>query len=193
MSKIAICHLLPHPDNANRMNDAMLDKLALHIERHGKYPSLIVRPHPSVAEHFQVMDGHHRLLVLQRLGYDEADCEVWDIDDNESALMLLTLNRLHGEDDPQRRGALLARLNETLSLPEMVKLLPDDVTAIGKLLELMKPPPELVRPMDPNDMPQAVTFFLNERQKKRLFEKLRDLDRDRSRALMVALDLEAVL
>lgn len=193
MPKISVDRLLPHPDNSNRMNDVMLEKLALHIERTSKYPPLIVRPHPTTAEHFQVMDGHHRLLVLQRLGHDEAECEVWEINDDDATLMLLTLNRLHGEDDPQKRGALLARLNNTLPLPEMAKLLPDDAMALAKLIDLTKAPPELAPPVEADEMPQAVTFFLRAQQRKRLLEMLREIHRDRSQALMLALELEAVL
>lgn len=193
MPRIPVELLIPHPDNANRMNDAMLAKLSRHIERTGKYPPVIVRPHPTEKEKYQILDGHHRLLVLQQMGHNEAECDVWELNDDDAALMLLTLNRLHGEDDPQKRGALLSRLKGSLSLPEMIKLLPDDAKAIEKLIDLTKAAPALAPPMNADDMPQAVTFFLKAAQRKKLFDALREVHRDRSQALMIALNLEPLL
>jgi hypothetical protein len=43
---VALDDLVPHPLNANVMPDAMLGKLRAHIKRTGRYPHLIVRPHP---------------------------------------------------------------------------------------------------------------------------------------------------
>ncbi|MEP7027686.1 MAG: ParB/RepB/Spo0J family partition protein, partial [Candidatus Eisenbacteria bacterium] len=60
-------HLVPHPLNANVLPDDLREKLAAHIRSTGRYPHLIVRPHPSEPGKFQILDGHHRLLVLKEL------------------------------------------------------------------------------------------------------------------------------
>src|SRR5262245_40077038 len=111
MPMIALDQLDDHPENANRMTPDALAKLRLHISRTGNYPPLIVRRSPACADRHQILDGHHRAKALRELGHTSAQCAVWDVqDDRRAAMLLLTLNRLHGEDDPRRRGTLLAKL-----------------------------------------------------------------------------------
>ena len=76
--------LSPHPLNANVMSDDLREKLRAHIKRTGRYPHLIVRPHPNKPGRYQVLDGHHRLTVLRDLGHATARCDIWDVDDREA-------------------------------------------------------------------------------------------------------------
>jgi len=190
MKRIALNKLTAHPDNANRMPEDRLAKLTAHIERTGQYPPLIVREHPAEDGCYEILDGHHRLRALERLGYEQANCDVWNVCDDEATVLLLTLNRLQGDDDPQRRGALLAQLRERLDVPAMAKLVPEDAPGITKLIELTRPPKELAAPVDADAMPQAVTFFIDAAQRDALLAKLRAVDRDRSRALVRLLELD---
>src|SRR5262245_5592946 len=125
MPEIALKRLVAHPGNANRMKSAMMTTLIAHIRDSGQYPPLIVRPHPSLADHYQILDGHHRADALQALGRTEAQCEVWHVDDARASLLLLTLNRLQGQDDPLRRAALLSKLLEGMDVKELARRLPD--------------------------------------------------------------------
>lgn len=190
MPRLSIQRLLPHPDNANRMNAELLRTLSLHIERTGRYPPIIVRPHPQQTDHYEILDGHHRVQVLQQLGHMEVDCRIWDVADDEATLLLLTLNRLEGSDDPQKRGALLQQLHSTLDLPEIAELVPEDCSTIERLLALNRPAPNPAAPVNTDDMPQAVTFFLTEPQKRALDQRLRCINTNRSRALVQLLELE---
>jgi ParB-like chromosome segregation protein Spo0J len=199
MKTIALDDLASHPENANRMPGELLIKLIEHIRRSGQYPPLIVRPHPSgglVGDsgrdrrvRYQVLDGHHRLEALRRLGYVEARCDVWDVDDERARLLLLTLNRLEGRDDPERRGALLRRLAEDMDAKELAHLVPDDAAAIEKLVRLTDPPPPPAPPPEVEMMPHAVTFFLTSPQRRSLFARLSNVARDRSEALVQLLQL----
>jgi ParB-like chromosome segregation protein Spo0J len=192
MPLIAVDQLQSHPNNANRMSPAMFGKLVSHIRASGDYPPLIVRPHPSASQpdRYQILDGHHRLQALRQLGYQRVKCDVWNVDDDRAALLLATLNRLHGEDDPQRRGALLERLSQAMPLAELAKWLPEDAARIRKLIEAAHPPPALAPPPNPDHMLQAVTFFLSQQQRRRLFEQLAPICRDRSAALVKLLSLD---
>ena len=62
--------LLPHPLNSNVMPEDLREKLKAHIRRTGRYPFLVVRPHPEEPGHYQVLDGHHRVHVLRGRGED---------------------------------------------------------------------------------------------------------------------------
>lgn len=118
--------LVPHPENSNFMDAETLKKLRRHIERTGRYEPLTVRPHPSEACKFQVINGHNRLRVLRALNHQRAHCLVWNLDDDQTRLYLATLNRLSGKDVPEHRATLLENLLGTFDIDELSALLPDD-------------------------------------------------------------------
>ena len=130
--------LHPHPANANRMPDERLDKLARNIEREGRYPPLVARPHPQQAGAWQLLDGHQRLEALRRLGHREAVVYPWPCDDATALVLLATLNRLEGEDVPAKRAELLAELDVLMSHDELALLLPEDGAAIDQSLALLE-------------------------------------------------------
>lgn len=135
--RVALTDILPHPANANLMSEERLEKLARNIGREGRYPPLVVRPHPDIAAVYQLLDGHQRLEVLRRLGHKEAVCFPWPCDDATALILLATLNRLEGEDVPVRRAELLSELSELLPAEELALLLPEDDRAIRETLELL--------------------------------------------------------
>jgi ParB-like chromosome segregation protein Spo0J len=183
-----------HPDNANRMTPETLAKLREHLARSGRYPPLIVRPRPRprprMGHRYEMLDGHHRLIVLRELGHREAECVVWEVDDEQAAELLLTLNRLHGEDDPHRRGALIARLGRSIHMDELASRLPDPRNRIDALLALHAPAHPPREPEARESMPEAVTFFLIPARRKRLLARLREVDANRSEALARLLKLD---
>lgn len=128
--------LVAHPENSNFMNAETLKKLRRHIEQTGRYEPLTVRPHPSEEGKFQVINGHNRLRVLRALNYQMAHCIVWNLDDDQTRLYLATLNRLSGNDIPERRAALLENLLTTFDINELSTLLPDDTKQIEELRRL---------------------------------------------------------
>jgi ParB-like chromosome segregation protein Spo0J len=211
---IEIDRLEAHPANANRMTDAMLAKLAQHIEQSGQYPAVIVRPMPgagaeaasspaasspgaSSPARYQILDGHHRVLALRRMGRTEVECDVWpEVDDDRAAMLLLTLNRLRGEDDPQRRGELLRQLSCRIDLDRLARSLPDDLERIRNLIEMSRPPAggsaaveEAAKRARPGALPQALTFFLSGEERAAVLERLRAINADRRVALLAALGL----
>ncbi len=146
-SRIGVCmvpltDLVPHPWNANVMSAELQAKLRAHIKRTGRYPHLIVRPHPEEPGKYQVLDGHHRLAILRELGHSEARCDVWRVDDREAKLLLATLNRLEGQDVPARRAALIHELLGELSLDDLAGLLPETDRQIEDLHALLEFPAE---------------------------------------------------
>jgi ParB-like chromosome segregation protein Spo0J len=140
--EIEIGRLRPHGENANVMSKAAMAALERNIRRSGRYPALIVRPITerggnARAPCYELLDGHHRLEVLRRVGQERARCEVWTgVDDDEARLLLATLNRLEGVDDPVKRGRLLGRLLERRERTDVKELLPDSVERLERLLAL---------------------------------------------------------
>lgn len=160
---IPLDQLRPHPRNSNVMSADALRTLARHIRRSGRYEPLVVRPLPSdAAPAYQVLNGHHRLRVLRDLGYATARCEVWEVDEREALLLLATLNRLEGHDDPSKRAALLAELAAGgTDLKRLTELLPENRAALAKAIALAREP--LPAPATTATAPpvfEPMTFFL---------------------------------
>ena len=135
--RVPLDRLHSHPANANLMGQGYLAKLATNIQREGRYPPLVVRPHPTIGGDYELLDGHQRAEVLRRLGEEEALCFPWPCDDATALILLATLNRLEGEDVPARRAELLRQLTELVSADELALLLPEDAAVITNSLCLL--------------------------------------------------------
>jgi len=135
--RLPLDRLRPHPANANVMDEERLEKLAENIRREGDTPPLVVRPHPEEQGSYQILDGHQRLDILRRLGHQEATCYVWPCDDRTALVLLATLNRLEGQDDPLKRAELLRELTQLASPEELAQLLPESAALIRQSLELL--------------------------------------------------------
>jgi ParB-like chromosome segregation protein Spo0J len=138
--RIPLTNLMAHPLNANVLPEDLREKLKAHIRASGRYPHLIVRPHPKEEGKFEVLDGHHRLLVLKDLGHAEARCDVWDVNDREAKLLLATLNRLEGQDLPIRRAQLLHELLGEMNVADLAGLLPESEKQLEELHSLLEFP-----------------------------------------------------
>lgn len=154
--------LKTHPDNPNKQSTINFGKLVRNIERTGLYEPLIVRPSPDKAGYFQIINGHHRCQALMRLGYKTADCIVWDIDDEQTDILLATLNRLGGSDNLGKKLKLLKCLNERFESKELAKLLPLRQKQIERLTNLKVPsrPAKIMGKCFANPM----VFFLDDKQ-----------------------------
>lgn len=129
--------LLAHPENSNFMDAETLRKLQRHIERTGRYEPLTVRPQPGEPGKFQVVNGHNRLRVLRALKLETARCIVWNLDDAQTRLYLATLNRLSGNEIPERRMALLENLLTDFDIDELSALLPEDRKQLEQLEQMV--------------------------------------------------------
>jgi ParB-like chromosome segregation protein Spo0J len=168
--RVALDKLVPHPDNPNLMSRANFAKLVRHIERTGRYEPLVVRPHPERAGDFQIINGHHRCEALRQLGHETADVVVWDASDEETAILLTTLNRLGGRDVLDKKLALLRRLRQRMLIPELARLLPQTRSQLERLTARRLLPPTRMRTADAPAIP--LVFFVDESQRSAIEEAL---------------------
>jgi len=98
------------------------------------------RPESPCVSVFQIINGHHRWQALKELGYKTADAIVWDIDDEQTDILLATLNRLGGSDILDKKLTLLKRLNKRMQTGELAKLLPQTKKQIERLTSMFSPP-----------------------------------------------------
>ena len=171
VESIALEKLVAHPENPNRMSRGNFLKLVRNIKRSGLYEPLIVRGNPKKTGFFEIINGHHRCEALKELGYKEADCAVWDVDDHEVDILLVTLNRLGGIDRVDKKLALLKRLNKKAPAAELAKLLPGTARQIERLSNLKRPAePVKVRA---DAFATSLVFFVNNDQKAIIEEALK--------------------
>lgn len=183
---LPIDRLDAHPANSNVMPKALLDKLASEIQRTGFYPPIIARP---IGERYQILDGHHRTLVLKQLGHESVNCVIWQADDEQALLLLATLNRMRGEDDPRKRAALLAKLRQSMDIRELAQRLPEDRQRVQKMLAIHAVPPSPKAPMPMDQMPVSLHFFLLPHERKAIEHKLREHGGTRESALLQLLGI----
>jgi len=163
ISRIAIEKLSGHPDNPNRMSRSGYLKLREHIRRTGNYEPIVVRAKDG-AGGFEIINGHHRCEVLRELGYEEADCVVWDVDDAEALILLNSLNRLGGSDMVEKKGELLRKLRERYSSGELAKMLPISKKSIERLGELGRRKLADSKAVSRSFL-EPMVFFVNDEQK----------------------------
>ena len=183
---LPIDQLEAHPLNSNVMPKALLDKLVGEIRRTGLYPPIIARP---IDGRYQILDGHHRVQALRQLGHDTVHANVWDIDDEQAMLLLASLNRMRGEDDPRKRAALLDRLRQTMPVQELAKRLPEDAARVKKYLALHAATPSPQAPKAVDQMPVCLTFFVLPAQRRAIEQRLREHGGPRESALLALLSL----
>ncbi len=164
IAHIALDKLVPHPDNPNRMSRANFARLVRNIERTDRYEPLVVRPHPSRDGYFQIINGHHRRDALKELGRKTADTVVWNVDDEQTSVLLATLNRLGGRDALDKKLGLLRRLRRHIPIPNLAKLLPQTRGQLERLLG-RKPLPRAT-PHNPSPFSIPMVFFVSEAQQK---------------------------
>ena len=162
--QIPVERLIAHPLNPNRMTQANFEKLKSHIARSGNYEPIIVRAHPDMEGAFEIINGHHRLKVLKQLNRQMADCIEWDVDDDETMMLLTTLNRLGGTDELSTKSELIQALSQKYSSRELAKLLPDTKAVIEKLRDITKPIANLAE--DSRAFLNTLVFCLDDAQAK---------------------------
>lgn len=168
---IPLDNLLAHPLNSNLMPAELQAKLKAHIKRTGRYPFLVVRPHPEEQGKYQVLDGHHRVAILRELGHTEGRCDVWAVNDREAKLLLATLNRLQGQDQPLKRAELIHALLGEMNVDDLARLLPESDKQIEELHALLEFPAEEIAALLEEEaeqaekvLPRVMTFVVTPEQ-----------------------------
>jgi ParB-like chromosome segregation protein Spo0J len=161
--RLPLDRLIAHPENPNRMNKSTFEKLKRHISKTHNYEPVIVRQHPTIEDTFEIINGHHRVRALRELGEGFADCVEWEVDDDQTRVLLATLNRLVGRDVLSEKISLIKNLSEKFDSKTLAKILPDTKAVIEKLKNM-----ESQQEFEISDfkfqMPHSLVFFLDDEQ-----------------------------
>ena len=121
------------PWNPNEADDGTLRRLGTSLERFGVVVPLVVR---SVGDAYEVLSGNQRLRVLREQGAATAPCVEVQADDAWARLLAQALNRIHGEDDLNRKAALVQHILAAMSAEEAAAILPDSPEALRGLASI---------------------------------------------------------
>lgn len=173
--KVPITRLIPHPQATSKATEAMKQKLLAHIQATSLYPPIVVRSLRKSKSfhnnngHLQIIDGHLRFEILKELKITHANVvNFGDISDRKTQLLLLTLNKLHSSDDPQKRAQLVKTYakKEKLSAGDLQAILPDTKRTLEKLLDLADTPPQICKAAKTPQTAKPLAVYLTESQHK---------------------------
>ena len=110
IQKIEITKLKPaeyNPRKDLKPEDEEYQKIKRSITEFGYVAPVIVNSDMTV------IGGHQRLKVLKKLGYNEVECVVVDLNKNKEKALNIALNKISGDWDNSKLEELLAELKET--------------------------------------------------------------------------------
>ncbi|MFC1947962.1 ParB/RepB/Spo0J family partition protein [Chloroflexota bacterium] len=128
---IRIDKLQPAPWNANRMDEAGIERLKESLSRYGLVEPLVVRPLPD--DKYEVLSGNQRLKAISSIDLEIIPCVVVYLDDAEAMLLAQALNNLHGEDDPILKGTLFKNILSSIPEHKVLSLLPETTETLRAL------------------------------------------------------------
>ena len=121
------------PWNPNEADDATLRRLGASLQRFGIVVPLAVR---ALGDSYEVLSGNQRLRVLREQGAATIPCVEVQADDARARLLTQALNAIHGEDDLNRKAALVRDLLAAMPADEVSAILPDTVGALQGLASI---------------------------------------------------------
>jgi ParB family chromosome partitioning protein len=122
------------PWNANKMDPEMEKRLKESLRRFDLVLPLVVRPLEQ--SRFEVLSGNQRFRVMREAGFKMIPCVVVQADDSQAMLLAQSLNQIHGQDDPVKKGILLKKILNTVPENQILSLLPETVRSLRALSSL---------------------------------------------------------
>jgi len=161
---IEINKIVASSDNPNQMNMTNFLRLFWHIAETGLYEPVIVRPLKNRVGFFQLINGYNRAKALVMLGEKSINCVVWVVSDLQRYSYLLTLNRIAGKDDLEKKVDLLRRLAKEIRPATLSKYLLQTEDQIKKMLDF-----EIKAAGGGKKNPlNSMVFFLKDGQKEKI-------------------------
>lgn len=141
------------PWNANKVSKRTLDKVRRSLRLFGSVENLVVRPGWCVGaktvdelsarklaaaldedDWYECLSGNHRMDLYVESGLSEANAVVAELPDPQAKMLAQALNRLGGNDDPDKLKDLLKDVMETEKPADVAALLPHTETDLLKLI-----------------------------------------------------------
>ena len=131
--EIALAELHEASWNPNWADEAALSRLGASIGRFGSVLPLVVRP---LGGGYEVLGGNQRLRLYRSQGLACVACVIVDLDEVQARLLAQALNALHGQDDINKKAALVGTLLQAMPESELLAILPDSADGLRGLATL---------------------------------------------------------
>jgi ParB family chromosome partitioning protein len=139
IQEIPIDLLREAPWNPNEADEPTLRRLGSSLQRFGIVVPLVVR---ALGDAFEVLSGNQRLRVLREQRTETAPCVEVEADDTQARLLTQALNAIHGEDDLNRKAALVKEILAAMPAEEVAAILPGTADALRGLSSIGQTSPE---------------------------------------------------
>ena len=135
-----------YPSDRSRLafEDEDFQRLKASIEAHGQDQPILVRPHPALAERYEIAFGRRRREVCRQLG-TKVRARVRPLSDEQLLQVMVRENAERAELSLYERGAFVRRLaeSEKLSVRRLGELLGISPAYVSRLMRLPVLPSEL--------------------------------------------------
>ena len=119
--------------NPNKQDQEVFERTKALILKNGLVDPIHVRTSKDNSEIYEIIDGYHRYLACQELGYTEMQIDdLGIVDDLIAQALTISLNRARGKDDP----IAVAKIVKALS-KEQQSLLPYSAKQIEQIEKIL--------------------------------------------------------
>ena len=139
VQEIPIDLLREAPWNPNEADEATLRRLGASLQKFGIVVPLVVR---ALGDAYEVLSGNQRLRVLREQGTATVPCVEVQADDIQARLLTQALNAIHGEDDLNRKAAVVKEILAAMPAEEVAGILPETADALRGLASIGQTSPE---------------------------------------------------
>jgi len=121
--------------NYKEENKTLTEKLTENIKRNGQIENLLIRELDT--GFFEVVNGNHRLDVMNALKLKKAHCyNFGKITQNQASRIAIETNETKFKTDPIKLSEIITELNEDFKIEDLQKTLPYDEEELKNMLEV---------------------------------------------------------
>lgn len=148
LRRLKLASIVPNPlQPRQEFSEEELSELAESIRENGLLQPLLVRPAPGDRERFELVAGERRLRALGRLGWEEVQALVREVDD-ETLLVLALVENLQREalnplEEAEGYQTLADRFDMTQE--DIARAVGKSRSTVANLMRLLRLPPSIRR------------------------------------------------
>ena len=120
LKSIPIDAIDPDPDNPNMMSDKQMEALELSIKKHGFAKDIWVND--TGRGRYRVIDGHHRLIIMKKLGRKAIKCRVFKMDDTRVRILRQVGNNLTGVHNHTKDAEEIRKIIDSMGLESLSEI-----------------------------------------------------------------------
>ena len=114
---IPIAKIIPDIDNPNLMSPAQMDALEKSITTHGFAKDVWVNEEKDGM--YRMIDGHHRLQIMKKLGKTSLPCRVFNVSDAQVRILRQVGNILAGKNIKEKEAAEVQKIIDAGMIQEL--------------------------------------------------------------------------